>query len=333
MGGNALKHVGVKRISTEDLLIVQNEITNLFSEYLEIEFVPFVREKFDHGDIDVLVCSKSKDTISNILKRVYNPEYAVFNGGIISFAYKFKGNLYQVDFITSNNMKKDKFYFSYGILGMVIGRMATRCELSFDGGLKLIITGKNVKYVTNEIDIHDDQKIGKISLTNDPENVCEFLGMSYDRWLQGFDINTDLYDWLLTCNLFKKSMFTKLNNDRGQIFVAYVQNFNDKEPYDVFEAIISRYSIMDKIIEIVEKAKRKENIKSKYDTHLIMQRGIQGKEIGSCDNYLKSRFDDFDEWIYQNDKETVLIKVNGLIDDFLKENKHLGYSNRVQIQL
>lgn len=322
MGGNALKHVGVKRISTDDMMVVRNELYNLFTEYLDIDFVPFVKEKQDHGDIDVLVCSKSTDTVKNILMRVYNPEHTVFNGNVISFAYKYNDNLYQVDFISTGNIMKEKFYMSYGILGLIIGRMATRSNLVFDGGLKVSIYGSTLNNIVGTDEFFVKQKYSDIRLTNDPIEVCRFLGMSYDRWLQGFETNNDLYDWLLTCNIFKKSCFEfkEYNRpriiDRSKGFAIYCKDFDDKED-NTLERVFERFSIMDKIIEIVEKERRKANIKSKYSAQLIMDKGIKNEKIGECVKYLKSQFDDFDEWVYQNDKETVINQVNDLIDNFI----------------
>ena len=67
MGGNALAHVGVKRINTNDMIKVQNELRELFDDFLIIDFVPFIRDKTDHGDIDVLVQSKTNESVKNIL--------------------------------------------------------------------------------------------------------------------------------------------------------------------------------------------------------------------------------------------------------------------------
>jgi hypothetical protein len=214
-------------------------------------------------------------------------------------------------------MEKDKFYFSYSIIGLIIGRMAIRSNLSFDGGLKFVVNGRNLCKITQ----NDDEFIykhtyGKIRLTHDPISTCNFLGLSYERWLQGFDTVTDLYDWLLECNLFKKSHFIITNQDnnrvkdRSQGFVAYSINYPDKIEYDVMTQVTLKYAIMDKIIDIIDRERRKNNIKEKYSAHMIMDKGIQGNDIGRCIGFLKSKFDDFDEWIYQNNKEKVKQVIN-----------------------
>ena len=137
MGGNALKHVGVIRATTEIMNQIFAELRTMFKDVMNLHEVFYMRDKITHGDIDVLVERLTSDDTMTLLKRIYNPEHIVGNGSLISFAYKYSDNLYQVDFITSSNILKDQFYLSYGVTGAIIGRMTSRNNLTYDGGIKL----------------------------------------------------------------------------------------------------------------------------------------------------------------------------------------------------
>lgn len=322
MGGNALKHVGVIRATTEVMERIKDELRTMYKDILILHDVYSVKNKDTHGDVDILVEHLTSDDTMTVLKRIYNPEHIVDNGSIISFAYKRDNNLYQVDFITSSNILKDQFYLSYGIVGAIIGRMTTRNDLSYDGGLKLQVSGRILNLISNETMFHDRDMNGGIRLTSDPINTCNFLGLNYDRWCQGFDNDNDLFEWIITCNLFKKSHFKTVDVVRQQMldWKSFSDEREDKVPYDVLNRVLTQYDITDRLHEIVAREKIKLNVKSKFSAHMIMEKGITGPKIGKCLKYIKDIYkgkDEFEAWIYANDSETVQKVLLKHIDAFI----------------
>lgn len=323
MGGNALKHVGVIRVTTEILEHIVNELRTIFKNILALHNVYNTKNKFTHGDIDILVEQLTTENTITALKRIYNPKHIVRNGKIISFAYKYDNNLYQVDFITSNNICKDQFYLSYGIIGAIIGKMTIRNNLLYDGGLILKVSSKILNSISDETLFHDENvNRGLIRLTNDPIDTCNFLDLDYERWCQGFDNDNDLFEWIITCNLFKKSCYKIINNKKQQMidWKQFCSKYEDKEPYDILNHVLSHYDIMDKLLKIVANEKMKINTKSKFSAHMIMDKGINGIKIGKCLKYIKNIYggkDEFDAWICNNTKETVSKVCNEHIDAFI----------------
>ena len=116
MGGNVFKNHNTKRISEDVLLELQKELSNLCnSNNVAHYFVKSVKEKKDHGDIDILYHGDL-----SFLSSLNYPIHK--NGDVTSILYL---NCYQVDFIKTklDELKIASFFYDYNDFGNLCGRL------------------------------------------------------------------------------------------------------------------------------------------------------------------------------------------------------------------
>ena len=96
--------------------------------------------------------------------------------------------------MTIKDIHMSGFYYSYGDLGGIIGRLTQH---------KFVIYGENGLWInpnqetvdnlisTKQINLQIDKEIinkaiiPKIILTNNPEEICQYLGLDWLKWMDG----------------------------------------------------------------------------------------------------------------------------------------------------
>ena len=256
MGGKALKKVKASRISMKYYNLIKQEIFESFEDIM-IAFPYESPNKIDFGDLDILYQhfpNKSGETGFDLKKFIinkYNTPDIVVNGSVISFAYPFssikhlldeidKTNqidneeiYFQVDFIKSTNLQMSSFYFSFGDLGNILGRIVKYHGLRFgDHGLFLSPITETVNLYTNkypnsfnglincqESDLDTNKLLSTnfvssndIILSTDPVEICNYLGLDYNNYgAKHFTSYEKIFEWIVSTPLFDKKIFTHLN--------------------------------------------------------------------------------------------------------------------------
>jgi hypothetical protein len=243
MGGNALKKVKASRISLNHYNLIKKDILRSLENYVDIIFPFESPNKIDFGDIDVLYKHRGDNFIlQNLIKEIYNTPEIVTNGSVISFAYPFSkiidmidkedilisqtDTYFQVDLIKTSNLKMASFYFSFGDLGNIIGRITKNYNIKFgDGGLFLKINAETIKNYydltnlaypvgTNKkpIPFTSLENFNEILLSTNPKEICEYLQLDYDLYgSEHFTSYEKIFEWIIVTPLFKKEIFTHLN--------------------------------------------------------------------------------------------------------------------------
>ena len=259
MGGNALKKVKASRINLKIYDLIKQEILKTFESILSnnIAFPTEIPGKTDFGDLDILYTAKTmafnSDEQNNVsfnlrdfIIETYKTPDIVTNGSVISFAYPFdrikhllettettettdttKPIYFQVDFIKTNNLKMGLFYFSYGDLGNILGRITKYHGLRLgDHGLFLNLSAETL----SEYYEHSGQNIcrptdlcgniipyttlavsDEILLSIDPSKICLFLGLNYEMWQTSFLTLNDIFEWIKSTSLFSAKIFCETN--------------------------------------------------------------------------------------------------------------------------
>jgi hypothetical protein len=234
MGGNAIKIDGKSicgRLAKEQYEIMKTFVMQILSKFVICEIVLELPGKENYGDIDVLYMSDPNINIKNLIKEQFNVtniRHIVTNGNVISFAFDCSVILdididmqyFQIDLIKTNSkehMDMSRFYFSYGDLGAIIGRISNYYGLKFgDGGLWCELF-ENTVYPHITFDVR--KTIGKITLSQNPKQICDFFGYDYNFWLNdipNFKSKNDIkfiFSWIVSSKLFKKKIFMFLNSD------------------------------------------------------------------------------------------------------------------------
>lgn len=241
MGGNAIKSPITKksitsRINKQQYDIIKQYVINKLTAYnMAFEIFPELPGKNNFGDIDIYYEHFNIPTIYNNLKDFVMHQFFVdsthffVNDTIMSFALPIKLNCideifnemyneninneiyFQIDLIQVKYIDLAKFYFSYGGVGCVFGKMFHYNGIKFgQDGLMLNFSEKNeFGFASSE----------KLILSTDIEKICEFAKIDYNFWKNEFDLVTmdQIYEWFKTNDIFNDEIFehfTTKDNDR-----------------------------------------------------------------------------------------------------------------------
>lgn len=185
MGGNALKKVTTRRYSCDEYNELKSNVTRRLANIpcvTRFKVTDAYRTKESFGDMDILIALTDPALAREIALNVFDATEVFTNGQCVSFDYK----QFQIDFIVTPVEEFDMadMYYAWNDLGAFIGCVASRMGLSY-GHRGLFV--KMYSAPTN--------KIGTVLISRDPKTVLEILGYDYDRFLEGFDTPTDIYDF------------------------------------------------------------------------------------------------------------------------------------------
>jgi hypothetical protein len=203
MGGNAIKKVPISRFNLQTYNIIKDSITSfLLSHFKMVKTHQELPDKVTFGDIDFLYLSQ-ESSVSEILTlvqgefvdsfsmletgKILTPEI-VKNGPTTSIAFGYQNEYYQLDFhrcSTVEEFQSHAFYLSYGDLGGLIGNMTNYGGIKFGGDGLWLYYHPNGVVEANSV---------RIDLTSQPENICQILGLSYEKYISGFNNVIDMFE-------------------------------------------------------------------------------------------------------------------------------------------
>jgi hypothetical protein len=209
MGGNALK-TNTERAGPQHYLNVYVQVQHrLQSEWPNaVTYLPRKhRSKQDHGDLDLLIRRDTVDLSRKWLKKTFNPNDIHVNDSVWSFDWK----KFQIDLITKRKEHWEcaKVFTDQSGLGNLMGKVARwlRYKWGFQG-LRMPVyrdpQGKrSVKY-------------GEYVLTRDPKEAFEFLGFDYERFQEGFQNMSEMFEYVRSSEHFCKEPFMPKNMTADQ---------------------------------------------------------------------------------------------------------------------
>ena len=104
--------------------------------------------------MDILYVSQDNINIINYIKEIFNPKEIYKNGDVISFSYEinsFSEEYFQIDLIKCENesekLSMSKYYYSYGDLGNILGRITKKYDIRFGHkGLFINLLDETIKF-------------------------------------------------------------------------------------------------------------------------------------------------------------------------------------------
>lgn len=317
MGGHALKTIITKRISREKYDLLSDKLTNILLDTFDRVKIPrCYNNKFDFGDIDFIISlGKNELNIRDYIQNTFNPNEIFHNGSCWSFDY----DEVQIDFIfaASENFSTTYMYMGFSDLGNFIGRLAHGLGLKYgQEGLfyEHYFKGKN---------------IGTIIVSKDYPKIFNFLGLSYERYEQGFDELEDIFTYIAESRFFNWKMFqmdqlNKINRDRNKKRASYLsfldwmdENVSDENHEYNFADDKTSYFIMinDAFPEadIVTQVRRLEYlecrklyVQSKFNGGDVMRKyGFEGKKLGEVltgfREYISLEYKSYNDYIIHTD--------------------------------
>lgn len=323
--GNAFKNINISRLDKCIYIIIMNKIITEFSKLLNIGKLYNFYSKTSFENIDLLYNIRDKNddrSIKHIILEICKSDYIIINGSITTFIYVYNENNYQVNFIKSNNFPMSQLYLSYGMTGYIIGLMTRRNNIIFGpDGIELQIYGSMLNTVSNNIlNCNEIQIYDTIKLVDDPREICDFFGFSYETWLLGFDMKEDLYHWICSSQLYSIKYYSgKIIDERLFDFKKYIDyNLCNNIGIDFYSDLCLNY--FDKTVQLlvlIEKLKGVQEIKDKFDAYIILNKAITGTNIDKCMKFIRDKHEDFDLWVKDNDKEYIHKICNIYIDEYI----------------
>lgn len=313
MGGNAITFA--KRIYGREYRdsLIQDLVQELDPYFEFIEPVTELKGKTDFGDIDILV-SKPKTSLplKDIIEKVFTPQEIHKNSSIVSFDFYD----HQIDVIQTKEkwIQSSKYYYSYNDLHNFIGKMVYPYNLRLGHyGLKYIY-------------YYGDSKKLEVEVTNDFQEIYEFLGLDWKTYQQGFHGVEDLFTFIMSSPFFdwRAFQFDNLNhknrtrNKKRKNFTAlveWIQKYEidavtEFEHPDAIKKIFWTWGdiLVPEIEAFEKKMQLLEYVAAKFNGHIVMEiTGLQGKELGNFISNLKKEFSDtseFNNWVLnQSPKE------------------------------
>jgi len=305
MGGLALKgeNTVTRRYERKEFDIISVELlSTLEKDFKRVAMPLFYKDKESFGDADILVSMEdNKLNIRDYITETFAPNEIFHNGNCWSFDYK----QLQVDLITvsAEDFDSNYNYLSYNDLGNYIGKIAH---------------GFGIKYGQEGL-VYDHyfkgSKIGRVVISKDYNKIYEFLGLSYDRWKEGFNTLEEIFKFISESPYFNWEYLQLENNNRinrerdvkrksYMSFLDYIDN-NCKDSEHQYQYDKDKSVYVDKAAEffpesnIITEIRRMEYeeskalyIKSKFNGGEVMRRfGLEGKDLGDALNGFKKIMD------------------------------------------
>jgi len=221
MGGHALSR-NTERAGPQHYLNVYVQVQRVLqSEWPEaVMYLPRKhRFKQDHGDLDLLVRRDTVGLTRDWVKSAFGVDEVVVNDGVWTFGVELElppsdtseKSTLQVDLVTKRkeHWEMSKAFFDQSGLGNLMGKLCRwlRYKWGFQG-LRMPVYRdpqgeRSVKY-------------GEYVLTRDPKKAFEFLGFDYDRFQEGFQDMSEIFEYVRSSEHFCKEPFMPENMTADQ---------------------------------------------------------------------------------------------------------------------
>ena len=204
MGGNALKHLAPVRLTSAEVIDLVHHLHRNWQlvDHRPLYLVPWVAEKQDHGDIDV-ICEAPPETVTRFAAMVGADVAAISrNDAVLSVpvplpwdAEAASPRICQVDFIccAPEDATATRFFYAGGDFGMLLGRVAAWNGLVFGMDGLRYRADRDVAWQSD------------VPLTAQPNDILSALG--YAAVLPWFDTYDRLWRYVLSSPLAGPWMF------------------------------------------------------------------------------------------------------------------------------
>lgn len=330
MGGNALKRAKTERKNLTDYNRIKTQILLDLKKYLYCNAIIEAPEKESFGDLDILYIADTGIIIYSLIKELFVPIEIVVNGSITSFDY----DNFQIDLIKCDSMKEfdsKMFFYAYGDTGCILGKMINFYKLKLgDKGLWI-----DIKNTIDKNSLGISSNIGKqIILTSNPNEICEFFGLDYNKRLYGFATQNEIFKWISSSKYYIKEIFQVENftdKKRMQNRTVY-QNFmkyiwgNSGIPSEpkpehpkIQQTVINYFNKQSELDSLVKQAKLYESRKLKYSGKMFIDLGFEVKDISIKKKEFESGIEkiysiEFNNWLDSANVEQVKAEFNNWLD-------------------
>lgn len=328
MGGRLLTQVfGLpeKRISRVDYFSIRQQLCVDFRDIYpdcRIATPEVFFEKEDFGDIDVL-CNLQGEQILKVIREKYKVKPHC-NAGVYSFPL----DGFQCDIISvcDKYFQITHDFYSWGDLGNILGRQFNAIGLNF--GHKGLVYKLHHSYFSGKQE--DVSPIDKILICTDMQEILEYIGLDYSRWLDGFRNEREAFEFAELGKYFNPRMFffeelnhiNRTRNRKRPMYCRFVERIQEKYKDKIIPRIGSGYywpyvvqrwpHILTEIEKHRENYERNYIISKKFNGDLVKElTGLEGPDLGKFIARFKNSFEDFKNWVFTSSTESINLEIIG----------------------
>jgi hypothetical protein len=340
MGGLALKNTFTRRYERAEFEVLSQDLLGILSNTFKRVAMPlFYKNKQSFGDADIILSMEGfNGNMRTYIEDTFSPNEIFHNGNCWSFDYK----ELQIDLITvaGEDFDSNYNYLSYNDLGNYIGKIA------HGFGLKYGQQGLTYDHYFKGFNI------GRVLISKDYDKIYEFLGLSYDRWKEGFNELEDIFAFISESPYFNWEYLQLENNNRVNrerdakrksymSFLEYIEA-NCKDDNHRYQYEKDKTVYVNKVAEFFPESgiqmeiRRMEYeeckalyIKAKFNGGEVMRRfGLKGKDLGDALTSFKYAIEDihpkeshkdykttFEEYVLETPSEEIYEDFQAFITD------------------
>jgi hypothetical protein len=142
----------------------------------------------------------------------------------ILFVYSNGFENIKVALYATRNRPLIQFYLSYGEIGHVISKICRSIGLKFNRyGLAINLLPETKDQIKKEFNE------GFLILSCNPNKICDFLGLDFATWTNGFTSNNDIFKWIMSSKYYDSGIFMKLksHNSKRKKLNSFTNQFLD----------------------------------------------------------------------------------------------------------
>lgn len=331
MGGKALSQYGVEteRVDTEILNKYYDFISEIIQDNLRIDTyaVQCYSQKETHGDLDILLridndFHNSKINLVDWIQETFSPKAIYNNGGVISWEF----NDFQIDFIPIRESiwEMSKAFFNASPLGNLLGKVSHKFGMKYGWeGLVYVFRNFNGREAQN------------ILISKDPKKIFKFLGFDYNRYLQGFDTEQEIFDFVINSKYFCSDTFQmenlrhidrKRNQKRPDYnrFISYINDngintnydFLPKEEYiPIIAEFFPEADLINKIEQLTIKDNNNQILSKKFNGKIVMEYypNLKDKQLGHTMTKFKEHLGDWENIFLHMDIDEIMTEFDNYI--------------------
>lgn len=324
MGGNALASFGARRYSKEDTAVIRYELLAAIEQdlpKLKFQEIPYYRMKDSFGDLDILVEGPLTEKDYDVLHCICGPDSPrINNGGVMSTMY----DQLQIDFIPMPAEDYDTAltYYSYNDLGNLMGKLFHKFGLKY-GHRGLTLPMRD-----------GDNQYDELMVSKDAKPIFDFLGLSYERFKEGFDTLEDIFTYVVMSPYFSSEPFQYENlnhtnriRDRKRTtyhaFLEFIKNEENqytflKDKREYLPGIFNSFpGVQEQFNESLKKLEFRLRVRQHFNGEKVREwTGLTGLTLGKFMHRLKADRGEFHSWVLSYTEESLKDICLERLDDF-----------------
>ncbi len=316
MGGNLFKLGRKPRL---EYLEIEAEIRSYLDQKVGDTYrIPrFYGDKPDFGDLDILVSDSVANESWHALRLEITKDLGITQFKAVGHVFSTVYRDLQVDFfVTPEEYLQSCYHFmSFNDLGNLLGKICRRFNLKYgEHGLAYVYRRTDNPHYKQDLEI-----------TTDFARICNFLGLEFDLWQNGFESLEVMFDWVIASPYFSVAPYQKMDatlkkreqhRTTMQKFVEYLEqhsitktfDFQPRESYlEMIDAFFPEANLKAQIQLELEKETRASIFAQKFNGKLVsnLLPQLEGKSLGAFIVQFKNSIQDFDNFILEQDQNAI----------------------------